>query len=646
MKKHFLPASLIAAAILGATAAAPTDDPVVMTINGNDISRSEFEYLYNKNNLQQENPQSLDEYLDMFIVYKLKVADAEAAGIDTTATFVSELDGYCADISAPYLTDTIVREKLISEAWHRMQTLRDVSHIMLPPGTTRAERDANRQKLDSIRNLIMSGADFAEMAKEYSFDRSAQQNGGRMGWFSTGRFPYPFEKASYDTPVGQVSDVVEDFPYGWHLIKVNGEKPNPGTLRASHILKMTQGKTPEEIAVQKAKIDSIYALLQGGADFAELAKAESEDPGSALTGGDLGTFGVGVMVTEFENAAFATPTGKYSEPFLSPFGYHIVLVTERHPLGTLNENRTLLQTAMMRDSRKDMPRQARIAELQQKWGFHMDNEGLATVRAAMGDKVNGDAYAAVDPATVVCVIPGGRVTAAQVLAEIPENSRQMDPDPFGTFERNAKSLLEKATVRYGRTVFAKENPSYRNLVNEYRDGILLFEISNRNIWDRANKDDESLQKYFENHRDKYMTWDKPRFKGCVVLATTDSVASLAKGYLATHTVDRDSLVKTMRDQFGQDVKVERVLTGKGDNKIVDEIAFGGEKAEPVGKWAAWFPYDYKIIDQPAEAADVKAAVSSDLQQELETEWVKQLRKKYKVKLNKKELKKLYESSAK
>ncbi|MCM1521039.1 MAG: peptidyl-prolyl cis-trans isomerase [Muribaculaceae bacterium] len=642
MKKCFLPAALIAAAISGATAAAPQNDPTVMTINGRDISRSEFEYLYNKNNLQQEKPQSIDEYLDMFVVYKLKVADAEAAGIDTTASFVKELDGYCADISTPFLTDTIVREKLISDAWNRMQTLRKVSHIMLPVGTTQAERDANRLKLDSIRNAIIAGADFAEMAKKYSYDRSAVQNGGSMGYFTAGRFPYPFEKASYDTPVGQVSDVIDDAPYGWHIIQVVDEKPNPGLVHARHILKITQEKSPEEIAAQKAAIDSIYTLLKNGADFAALATAESEDPGSAANGGDLGTFGVGVMVPDFENAAFATPAGSFSEPFLSPFGYHIVMVEEHKPLGTLQDNRSKILSSIMRDNRKEMPRQARIAELQAKWGFSMDNEGLGKVRLAMADKTDAEAFNAVDPSTVVGITPDGTIKASQVLAEIPESTRERDRDPFATFERQAKAQLELATVRYGRKEFAKEDAAYRNLVNEYRDGILLFEISNRKVWDRANKDTKAIEDYFNANRAKYATWDRPRFKGYVVLATTDSIASAAKGYLATHKVERDSLVKTLHDVFGTDVKVERVVTAKGDNKIVDEIAFQGEKADPVGKWAAWFPYDYRIIEQPVEASDAKAAVSADLQQALEEEWVKSLRKKYKVKLNKKELKRLSE----
>lgn len=644
MKRRFIPAALIAAAIFGVAAAAPKGDPVVMTINGKDITRSEFEYLYKKNNLQQETPQSIDEYVDMFVVYKLKVAEAEAAGIDKTDSFIKEFDGYCADISSPYLVDTLVTQRLVEEAWGRMQTMRNVSHIMYPLGADIEAREANRAHLDSVRGLIMAGMDFSEAAGRFSTDRTARTNGGSMGWMTAGRFPYPFEKTAYDTPVGQVSEVFEDAPYGYHIIKVNDEKAHPGTVHARHILKMTQGLTPEEKAVKKAQMDSIHALLVNGADFSALAMSESEDPGSAQKGGDLGSFGPGVMVASFEEQAYATPAGSFSKPFESPFGYHIVQVVSHDGLGTLADNRKAILQSMARDTRITMPRASRIAELQSKWGFSLNTDGLAAVRAAMKGHTGTEAYAAVDGSTVVGNLPAGAtITAAEVIAEIGDNVRESDKDPYGSFERQAKAVLENATVRHGREEFARENPEFRSLVNEYRDGILLFEISNRNVWDRASKDTEALQAYFNAHRDSY-TWDKPRFKGCVVLATSDSIASLAKGFLATSAVDRDSLVSALRDRFGRDIKIERVLTAKGDNKIVDEIAFEGEKAPAAGKWCAWFPYDYKIIDAPEEAADVKAAVSSDLQQQLEAEWVKSLRSKYKVKINKKVLKSLSAST--
>ncbi|MCI9285927.1 MAG: hypothetical protein HFJ91_09130 [Muribaculaceae bacterium] len=204
-------------------------------------------------------------------------------------------------------------------------------------------------------------------------------------------------------------------------------------------------------------------------------------------------------------------------------------------------------------------------------------------------------------------------------------------------------MVDDATAAYAREQIAKEDVSFRNLINEYRDGILLFEVSNRNVWDRAAKDNEALENYFRTNRSKY-TWEKPRLKGYVIFATSDSIASEARGLLARTAVETDSLVKTLRTQFGNEIKIERVLAQQGDNEIVDEIAFGGAKAKPVGKWVAWFPYQTRVLDAPEEAADVRGLVTTDLQQQLEEEWVASLRKKYPVKLNKKEIKKLSSSS--
>ncbi|MDE5749558.1 MAG: hypothetical protein K2H87_02175, partial [Duncaniella sp.] len=205
--------------------------------------------------------------------------------------------------------------------------------------------------------------------------------------------------------------------------------------------------------------------------------------------------------------------------------------------------------------------------------------------------------------------------------------------------RLTESVIESTATDLESDDMAGNNDDYRNLVNEYRDGILLFDISNRKVWEPASKDAEALQAYFAEHRDKY-TWDKPHFKGCVVFTTNDSLRSEVQAFLAANTIERDSLVTSLRDRFGKDVKLERVNVAKGDNAIIDELAFGGPKADPVGRWNTWFAYDWKVIDAPEEALDVKAAVSTDLQSRLEEEWVKDLRKRYKVKLNKKQLDKL------
>lgn len=641
MKKKFIPALLVGLAILTATAA-KKNDPVLMTVNGKDVHQSEFEYLYNKNNRQQMQPQGIDEYVDMFVTYKLKVADAEAAGIDTTAAFRKEFEGYCSELARPYMRDSLVEERLVQEAYARMDRMVDVSHIMMPIGTTHQERIDNKARLDSIRTAILNGADFAEMAKKFSSDRSAVRNGGRMGYIYANMYPYPFELAAFSTPVGQVSEVIDDAPYGYHIVKVNGEKPNPGSVHARHILKLTRDMTPEQAQAKKAEIDSIYNILaSGNADFESIARAESDDPGSARNGGDLGFFGMGRMVPEFEEVAFSLNDGEISKPFASPFGYHIVQVIEHKGIGSLEEERPQILKAIGRDVRANYPETERLNQLKKDYHAVILPQGLDKVKTLLSSAADTESgFALLDTdKTVVATIGDRKFTAADVMASMKPNVRTSATDAYTTFYDAVGQLLNDRTLDYARERLIVDQPDYRNLVNEYRDGILLFEISNRNVWDRSTRDTEGLEEFFRVNRDNYK-WDAPKYKGYIVFATNDSVAGAARRYLASHEIEKDSLVKTLRKEFGRTVKIERVIAAKGDNAIVDNVAFNGEQAAAPGNWKAWFGYKGRIIDAPEEAADVRGAVSADFQQELERRWIESLHKKYPVKINKKAIKKL------
>lgn len=633
--------ALSAAAILAA-GASKNNDPVVMTINGKDVRQSEFEYLYQKNNVQQLAPQSIEDYVDMFVVYKLKVAEAEAAGIHLTDGFRKEFDSYCAELSKPYMTDSIVARQLIDEAYARLSRSRLVSHIMLPLGNTYEESENNRLRLDSIRNAIVNGsADFDDMAVRYSSDRSAVSNKGSMGYVTANRFPYPFEKAAFDTKVGEISPVIEDAPYGFHIIKVSDERPNPGKVEARHILKLTQGLSPEEEAVKKTQIDSIHNLLLNGAEFDALARSESEDPGSASQGGRLGTFGQGQMIKEFEDVSFGLQAGEISAPFKTAFGYHIVQTLSHKGIGTLEDEMPEIRSAISRDSRSILPEKTRLDQLKAQYGLKVDSAAFQLLRAEM--KTAGNSADALENAmsntTSLFTIAGKKFTVGDVCASLPENVRQTPGDAFTAFNSALNNLINETTVNTARQRLADENKDFRNLVNEYRDGILLFEISNRNVWERSTNDTEGLDRFFEANRSKY-TWEAPHYKGYVVFATSDSIANAARNYLSSNTIESDSLITRLRENFGRDIKIERVVTGRGDNAIVDNVAFNGERPEAPGKWISWFSYKGRIIDVPEEVADVKGTVTGDYQQELEQEWVASLRKKYDVKINHKAIKKL------
>ena len=274
---------------------AKNEDPVLMTINGKQIKLSEFEYLYHKNNQQQVEKESLEQYVDRFVLYKQKVADAEAAGIDTTMAFVKEFEGYKRDLAAPYLSeDTTYLWNLINESYDRYKKEIDIDHFMLPPGSTPDETSKNIALMDSLRNCVLNGEQWQDLVERFSSDPSKARNHGHYGYVSSGMFPYDFENVLYSTAVGEVSKPFAT-QYGVHMIRVNNMRDR-NDAHAKHILKLfPQNATEEQKAVCKAQIDSIYALLKAGADFEEMAKAESQD-GSAKRGGDLGWFGRGRMV--------------------------------------------------------------------------------------------------------------------------------------------------------------------------------------------------------------------------------------------------------------------------------------------------------------------------------------------------------------
>ncbi len=640
MKLKFcaVPLALAALAVV-ATAAKKETDPTILTVNGKNVPLSEFEYLYNKNNTQQTQPQTVDEYLQLFINYKLKVADAEAHGIDTTKAFIEELDGHRRELAKPYMRDTTVEAELVNNVLDRMDHIMDVHHIMVKKGNTPAERRASWNKLDSIRKEIVAGrADFAEMADKYSVDPQAKRNHGHMGKVIPNVYPYQFEDVAYSTPVGSISEVMET-PFGYHIIKVEAQLPNPGKVKASHILKFTRGKSPADTLIAKAQIDSLYNLLKEApaSVFASVARMESEDRGTAMKGGELPWFGPGRMVPEFEKVAFELKDGEVSAPFRTAYGYHIIRKTAHQDTVNRAEERANVLNAIRHDDRNLLPEKKKLEEYKTIYKAKLDKKGLDKVKKSLKgvaavDSASFEGLKALGNVTVASV-GGQKIAADEVIKDMSARADLDGAQYYEEFVAATEKTLDKVTADVAIERLAEMNADYRNLVKEYRDGILLFEVSNRNVWDRAAKDTEGLEKFFNDNRAKY-TWSKPHYKGYVIFGTTDSIASAAQEWLQKNPVPGDELVAKMREQFGRNVKVERVLAEKGENNIIDNIAFEGPMPDmSKSKWAFYFDYLGKVIDQPEEARDVKGAASGDYQQLLEKQWIEELKAKYPVKVN-------------
>ncbi len=640
MKKQFLAAGVLCATLLALSA--KSNDPVLMNVAGKDVPLSEFEYLYNKNNAQQVKPQTIDEYVDMFVNFKLKVADAEAAGLDTTTSFRDEYDKFRNELATPYLRDTAAEERQIEESYQHMLRNVIVSHIMLPMN--------QRAVADSLREVIVTGqTPFEQVAREYSMDTQSGRKGGLMGSVVPGRFPWYFEEASYNTPVGGISPVVNS-GMGYHIIRVESSEPAKGEVHAAHILRTTRGTNDSVAARQQVIIDSLAQVLTNPeVDFSALATEFSQDPGSARNGGDLGWFPSGAMVQPFDSIAFALADGEISKPFKTAFGWHIIKRYEGRLPGSIDQYRAQIKESIERDpNRRDVAFNTFVTDVITKNNGKVNSATIDQVQkwaeqsAGVADSVFIARLAASE--MPIIDLAGKSYSLAEMAPYIPSVFPEGAENIAAAIRNTATDYLATRAVDLATERLETDNADYRNLINEYRDGILLFDISNKKVWERAAADTTGLEDYFRANRDKY-SWEKPKFKSIIFFANNDSVLNEAVKYAEqTFGADYDpaKVAGIMRERFGRDIKVERVIAAQGENAITDYLGFNGPKPETKKNrhWQSYAAFRGRVIDAPEESIDVRGAVVADYQNMLEKQWLDQLHKQYKVKINKKVLKQL------
>lgn len=624
MKKILFPILAVALA-LGASAKAPKD-PVLMTVDGQPVTLSEFEYLYHKNADQQLEKESVDDYLKRFIDYKLKVAQARHERRDTTAQYQKEFKEYRLELALPFLRDTVMEQKILNDSYaHTLENV-NVDHIMLPLD--------RRDLADSIRQVIVSGqADFLDMAAKHSVDPSLKDNGGKYGWISARVYPYAFEEGAYDTPVGEISPVIET-PYGFHLLRVNGRRPDAGEVHAAHIL--VQTKAGDDAVAAKARIDSIYQVVLGGKPF-DIVAMQSSDCPSKEKGGDLGWFGHGQMVPEFEEVAFGMKNGEISEPVKSRFGWHIInRIDARRP--SKRDVMGELQGAIARDERSVRPRVAYATRLRKEYNTRINTPAYETLMASV-NKLGYDSTRTLmlDSTEPLFFVADSAVTIGNFVQYKYRLNPRMPLDK--QLDEKLDERMNSATLVYENHHLEEKYPEFRNVSREYAEGLLLFASMEDNVWNRPTTDPKGLEAYFEANRDKY-AFESPRWKGYIIYATTDSLMNEVNTFLNQEQPSAASLGDELKARFPRNIRIERVVLPQGQNEIVDFVAFGAPEPKITGRWANYVTYLGHVIEGPEEAADVRAKVSGDWVAELEEQWIKDLRERYPVKVNKKVLKKV------
>ncbi|MDE7418749.1 MAG: peptidylprolyl isomerase [Muribaculaceae bacterium] len=642
-RKHIAALSIIAGSILCAAA----KDEIIMTVNGVDVPRSEFEYLYHKNQQQQVDPQSLEEYAEMFKIYKLKVADALDHKLDTMSAFIKEMDQYKQDLATPYMTDSLYLNSLVKEAYDFSREEVEAFHIMLAKSPSDQETRQAKAQADSIRSVLLNGGDFAELAAKFSVDRASSNNGGRMGYIVSGRFPYAFEKAAYTLAPGQISEIVES-PQGFHILKGGKHRPARGTVLVEHIMKMVPPTaTAEQQAAAKATIDSIYnAVVANPNSFEDLARELSDDKGSGRQGGKLNWFGAGMMVEPFDSASFALEVNEISLPVKSQYGWHIIRKLDAKAPASLAELKpqVLKRIANPQDDRYDLVDKNLISRLQKKHKGMLNEKNIDALCSEI--KVNGlDSTwhaRALDPAQLggieIARVGKNSITLAEWAATVRPMVIPDGEEAAYEFRRYVNHHLENSLKAAEYDWLYANEPDYRNLLNEYREGSLLYEASLREVWDKAAKDNDGLTDYFNAHKDEYK-WTKPHVKGILVQATNDSVASLVRTGL--REVSDDNGLKALKKQFVGKASMDRILMEEGQNPMVDNVIFGGDPVTPNNKkYTVYFIFEPKLLEAPETMTDVRSLVTSDYQNKLEKDWVESLKTRYPVKVNEKVLKKV------
>lgn len=616
---------------------------VVVTIGNEKIFAGDFKKIYERNNsniLDPAEKKTPEEYLELFVNFKLKVLEAKAMGLDTSRAFIEELAGYRAELAAPYLTDISYTEKLVEETYQRMTKEVNASHLLItfPQNPSPADTLASLQRIREIKAEIDNGLDFNEAAVRYSQDPSAAQTRGNLGWFTAFQMVTPFEDAAYTTPVGKVSEPVRT-RFGFHLLKVHDIRDALGEIKVAHIMKIfPPDMTPEVKQSLRKSIDSLYILLLNGANFAELARNNSDDQRSAVEGGEMPYFSRSRMIPEFADPAFAlAKDGDISKPIETDFGFHIIKRLDLKPIPEFNAVKRELEERIKRDpDRSTQSREIFLTRLKKEYNFSNNqklidekikkaaqwiNDGMLKVPEGISDR------------DVLFSFAGKSYRAEDWFRHLGNLQLTFHDSPESVLANQFHNWEEEAIIGYEDSRLEEKHPDFRSILQEYHDGLLLFAVSEQKIWQRASTDTLGLKAFYETNKGKYM-WGE-RFKGMIVKCILPGIKERIEDY-----IDQGIPMAEISDKENISDEYFDVVEGtwsKGENKIIDYFVWNGPKPDD---WddETGFIKGSLIGPEPKLLEEARGFHISDYQQYLEEIWLKELRQKYPVKVNRKVLK--------
>lgn len=607
----------------------------IVTIDQKPISIEEFEYYYNKNNtndLQQKMP--VQEYMQLFVNFKLKVHQAYMLQMDTAQTFKQELEGYRNQLIKPYLTDNEKIDDLVKEAYQHLLEDVDVSHILirLNANPTPADTIAAYTKAMTAYKRVTNGESFEKIAVEFSEDPTVQENKGRLGFITGMMVVYPFEKTAYTTPVGQVSAPIRT-RFGYHIIKVHDKRKTQGERLVAHILKrIPEDASEKQKAAIERSIKSIYEDLAKGADFQRLAQANSDDQSSANKGGEISWVGTGKTTPEFENAVFNLQNiGDISQPVKTEFGWHIIKLLDKRDIMTLQEAYPLIEPRVKTDERASIIANSFIEKLKKTYNFKSyptNLHALHTLLAQPNDNILEQTKTYNLP---IYTFADQVITQSDLIVFLHQQNYTKNPIDLSLLDILANQVANNTIIKYENSMLEKKYPEFGLLMNEYKEGILLFNISNEMVWSKASKDIEGLTDFFEKNKKNY-AWDKPRFKGAIIYCDSKQSFKTAKK-IAKATPEKElstKLKQTLNSNEKNAVKIETGLFAEQTNPVVDKLVFKKGKLEKNNDYPYIFTSGNIQKHYPDSYQDIRGIVINDYQNYLDKQWIEELRSKYPI----------------
>ena len=609
----------------------------ILTIDGESITLEEFDNIFRKNNRDSSITQAaLDEYMQLFINFKLKVKEARVLGLDTVAKFKTELEGYRAQLARPYLTDTDVLNELMHEGYDRLNQEIHASHILIKCEPNASPEDTLKafNKAMEIRNQILNGSDFTIVAKDRSEDPSAKENGGDLGYFTAFQMVYPFEDAAYKANTGDLTMPVRT-RYGYHIIKIIDKRTARGEILVAHIM-IKEKKEEGGAANAEAKATEIYQKLLAGEKFDELSAKFSDDGSSAKKGGELPWFGTNKMVIEFEEASFALKNdGDISAPFKTSYGWHIVKRLAYKPVASYQEMEKEIKGKVSKDQRAEKTKASFVAKLKKQYNFSY-NKDVANLIAAKADTnvfMGTMKLKKKELKMVLCTIDGKSYKVSDFQKSITSKMRvKTKQTPAEYVLEETRMFAENSLLKYEDSKLEGKYDAFRLLMNEYREGILLFELTDQKVWTKAVKDTTGLQAYYNTNKSNYM-WPE-RAEVAIYACATGDIANKVRMMLS-EGADNVKIADEINKDTQLNLQVEEGLFAKEDKDILSQV-----------EWKAGISQNINYNDQvvivlvknvvastPKKLTESKGLVTSDYQTFLEEQWIKELRAKYKFTIN-------------